>query len=54
MFDLITVDGDHSEEGAFDDLLNVIPHLNVGGILVFDDIAHPTHPYLLGVWKKTL
>ena len=54
MFDMITVDGDHSEEGALDDLRNVIPHLSVGGILVFDDITHPAHPYLLNVWKKTM
>jgi predicted O-methyltransferase YrrM len=53
-FDMITVDGDHSEEGALDDLKNVIPHLSVGGILVFDDIAHPAHPYLLNVWKKAM
>jgi predicted O-methyltransferase YrrM len=53
-FDMITVDGDHTEAGAFDDLKNVIPHLSVGGILVFDDIAHPSHPYLLNVWKKAL
>lgn len=53
-FDMITVDGDHSEEGAFDDLKNVIPYLSVGGILVFDDISHPAHPYLLNVWKKTM
>jgi len=53
-FDMITVDGDHTEEGALDDLINVIPHLSVGGVLVFDDIAHPAHPYLLNVWKKAL
>jgi len=53
-FDMITVDGDHTEAGAFDDLKNVIPHLSVGGILVFDDIAHPAHPYLLNVWKKAM
>jgi predicted O-methyltransferase YrrM len=53
-FDMITVDGDHSEEGALDDLKNVIPHLSVGGVLVFDDIAHPAHPYLLNVWEKTM
>jgi len=51
---MITVDGDHSEAGALDDLKNVIPHLSVGGILVFDDIAHPAHPYLINVWKKTM
>ena len=53
-FDLITVDGDHSEEGAFADLCTVIPRLALGGILVFDDIAHPDHPYLLNVWRRAL
>jgi predicted O-methyltransferase YrrM len=38
-FDLILVDGDHSREGAIDDLVNVIPHLSPGGILLFDDIV---------------
>jgi len=51
-YDLITVDGDHSEAGAAQDLLDVIPHLSVGGVLVFDDIAHPAHPYLLKVWRQ--
>lgn len=50
-FDMMTVDGDHSEQGAIDDLMNVIPHLSVGGVLVFDDIAHPKHEYLLKVWR---
>lgn len=54
LLDMITVDGDHSEEGAFDDLCNVIPYLSVGGVLVFDDIAHPAHPYLLDVWRRAL
>ena len=54
MFDMITVDGDHTEAGALDDLKNVIPHLSVGGMLTFDDIAHPSHPYLLNVWKKAM
>ncbi len=51
-YDLITVDGDHSEEGAYADLCNVIPHLASGGILVFDDISHPSHPYLLNCWRR--
>ncbi|MCK9622341.1 MAG: class I SAM-dependent methyltransferase [Methylobacter sp.] len=51
-FDLITVDGDHSEEGAYADLCNVIPRLAPGGILVFDDISHPLHPYLLDCWRR--
>lgn len=54
LFDLITVDGDHSEAGALDDLKNVLPHLSVGGILVFDDIQHPQFPFLLDVWRKAL
>lgn len=53
-FDMITVDGDHSEQGAFNDLCNVIPYLAPGGVLVFDDISHPAHPYLLDVWKNAL
>lgn len=51
-FDLITVDGDHSEAGAWDDLQNVIPHLAVGGVLVFDDISHPGLPHLRSVWQR--
>jgi predicted O-methyltransferase YrrM len=52
--DMIMVDGDHTEEGAADDLAQVIPHLALGGILVMDDITHPAHPYLLDVWKKAV
>jgi predicted O-methyltransferase YrrM len=51
-FDMITVDGDHSAEGAYRDLCDVAPHLTPGGVLVFDDISHPAHTYLLGVWRK--
>lgn len=54
LFDLITVDGDHSEEGAYADLCTVIDRLAPGGILVFDDIAHPQHPYLLNVWRRAI
>ncbi len=53
-FDLITVDGDHSIEGAMDDLRNVIPRLRVGGVLVFDDTANPYCPGLMAVWEKFL
>lgn len=52
--DMITVDGDHTEIGALQDLMDVIPHLALGGILVFDDISHPSHPYLLNVWNKVM
>jgi predicted O-methyltransferase YrrM len=46
MFDLITVDGDHSAEGARRDLDDCWPHLNLGGVLVMDDVRHPTWPWL--------
>jgi predicted O-methyltransferase YrrM len=49
-FDLVTVDGDHSAEGAEFDLNTALPRLNPGGIIVMDDIAHPLHRYLEGVW----
>ncbi len=51
-FDLITVDGDHSRRGATSDLRAVLPRLAVGGVLVFDDIAHPQHRYLRQVWER--
>ncbi len=37
-FDLITVDGDHSLEGAWMDLMAVMPHTAIGGAVVFDDL----------------
>lgn len=52
--DLVTVDGDHSYEGALADLRTVIPRLAVGGVLVFDDIVHPKHPYLAEVWQRAV
>ena len=53
-FDLITVDGDHSREGATQDLMTVIPRLALGGVLVFDDVSHAQHPYLLEVWLDVM
>lgn len=52
MFDLINVDGDHSEAGARADLEAVLPHLAVGGVIVMDDIVHPQHRYLEKVWDS--
>lgn len=51
-FDMITVDGDHTYQGAIDDLKTVIPRLKVGGLLVFDDICNSEHTYLKKVWNK--
>jgi predicted O-methyltransferase YrrM len=53
-FDLITVDGDHSETGARADLETVLPRLKIGGALVFDDVSNPSHPELAGVWRRFL
>lgn len=53
-FDMITVDGDHTAQGAMQDLEDVLPHLAPGGILIFDDISHPQHMYLLEVWKMLM
>jgi predicted O-methyltransferase YrrM len=52
--DLVFVDGDHSDEGARADILNVIDHVSVGGLLAFDDITHPAHRTLLDVWHSVL
>lgn len=53
-FDLVTVDGDHTERGATIDLRIVMPRVKRGGILVFDDIAHPHHPELARVWNRVV
>ena len=50
-FDLITVDGDHSETGAMNDLRNVTPRLAPGGTLIFDDLTNPNCP-LGAVWER--
>lgn len=62
-FDLITIDGDHSLAGAYQDLSDVMPHCAVGGLVVFDDILpgalqkdeNEVDPQgwknLLGVWQ---
>jgi predicted O-methyltransferase YrrM len=51
-FDIITVDGDHTNVGAAQDLADVMPRLKIGGALVFDDICHPKHPGLHDVWRR--
>lgn len=51
-FDIITVDGDHRTIGAMQDLSDVLPRLNAGGAIVFDDICHPLHPELADVWHE--
>ena len=45
-FDLITVDGDHTENGAWEDLEDATRLLADTGAIVFDDIIHSSHSYL--------
>lgn len=51
-FHVIFVDGDHSESGAFMDLEDSLPLLAEGGSILFDDIDHPSHPYLRKVAER--
>lgn len=53
-FELINVDGDHSEAGARKDLETVLPRLKIGGAVLLDDIVHPQHTYLEAVWDSVL
>ncbi len=53
-FDLVTVDGDHSRQGALADLEDVVGRIRLGGMLAFDDINHPQHLYLHDVWKRVM
>jgi predicted O-methyltransferase YrrM len=41
---LLFVDGDHSEEGARDDILSWAPYLADGAIIAVDDYYHPDWP----------
>jgi predicted O-methyltransferase YrrM len=48
-FDLILIDGDHSQAGATQDLMETYEHLAPKGYIVFDDITHPNYPFLQAV-----
>ena len=50
-FDMVNVDGDHSDEGAWADLVTVADVVAAGGYLLFDYLIHPFHT-LLGVWRR--
>jgi predicted O-methyltransferase YrrM len=51
-FDILVVDGDHTEHGAEQDLADTFPRVARGGVLIFDDLMHPSHRYLLNVWRR--
>jgi spermidine synthase len=46
LFDVIYVDGDHSEAGCLADLDNSKRLLSSRGVIFVDDIFHPAHLYL--------
>lgn len=50
--DLIHIDGDHTEEGARSDLEVAFERVAPGGAVIFDDLEHPSHPGLRGVWES--
>lgn len=51
-FDLIFVDGDHSEVGCLTDMTNCLPLLAPGGVMLVDDQDHPAHSYIRGITDK--
>lgn len=46
VFDLIFVDGDHSDAGCMIDMTNSLMKLKLNGIMVIDDIIHGHHLWL--------
>ena len=52
-FDLITVDGDHFLQGAWMDLITLLPHVAVGGAIVFDDLELSIHNSDIGMQSAT-
>lgn len=50
--DMALVDADHSAVGAKADLENALPLIKTGGVLIMDDLDHPSHAYLKEVWRE--
>lgn len=48
-YDIITVDGDHTLQGAWWDLVDVMPIVSVGGAIVFDDLDYEGDEKVFGV-----
>jgi hypothetical protein len=51
-FDLVIVDGDRTEAGADQTFADIMPYVAGGGVVVFDGLNDPDHPYLLEVWQR--
>ena len=39
--DVVSVDGEHTEEGVFSDLTNLLPNARTGSLVLIDDCAYP-------------
>ncbi len=53
-FDLILVDGDHTPDGARQDLVEALELLAPGGMIVFDDALFDGDDALLKVWRDVV
>ena len=51
-FDMIFIDGDHSEAGCIRDLGFCLRLLRKNGVIYVDDMNHPKHSYLLAAVDK--
>lgn len=51
-FDLVTIDGDHSYEGGEQDLIDGWQLVRPKGWIVFDNITHAAHSYLMEMTQK--
>jgi hypothetical protein len=51
LFDIITVDGDHSLLGCLTDMENSWRLLAQGGAMLVDDLCHPAHTYLEALFQ---
>lgn len=49
--DFLYIDADHSYGGVFADLVNWVPFVRPGGLIVGDDFAHPLYPGVAQAWR---
>jgi predicted O-methyltransferase YrrM len=52
LLDMILIDGDHTVDGAFQDLMDTMSHISINGAVVFDDILDCGG--LAGVWNDMI
>jgi hypothetical protein len=51
-FDVIHIDGEHSEKAVFDDLMRCLKGLKINSILIIDDVWHPKFPGVVSGFFK--